>query len=250
MTLRFALTVAVSLLGAACGGAAGPQSSVPVSPAPYPSFSPSEEHRSLAGADLDAGDVNSHPNGGGGAVAPAGGTIAPRPPAPSTSPTAQPAPTTGGLAGPRAEMRPPVPTALGDKLQSLRLDPQNLPPIEKLEPRTLRRVMTLLSESLGIKCEQCHEEGDFAAPTRRKKIAMRMWDEYAAKLTLADGSPLFCDSCHQGRVVQLDRSDGPALSAWMDANFVAKLARKDGQPQTCETCHVDMNMRFLSDWGR
>jgi hypothetical protein len=246
LSLRPALTVAIPLLGAACGGAAGPQPSAPVWPTVYPSISPSEEHRSAASADADAGDVASRPNGGA-AVAPAAGAA---PAAESTSPRAQSARPGAGLAGPRVEMRPPLSTALGDKLQSLRLDPQNLPPIEKLEPKTLRRVMTLMAESLGVKCEQCHEESDFAAPTRRKKIAMRMWDEFVAKLTMADGSPLFCDSCHQGRLVQLDRSDGPALSAWMDANFVAKLARKDGQPQTCETCHVDMNMRFLSDWGR
>ncbi|HXX70075.1 MAG TPA: cytochrome c3 family protein [Polyangiaceae bacterium] len=141
-------------------------------------------------------------------------------------------------------------TALGAELQALRLDPQSLPPIEKLEPRALRGVMRLIAESLGIKCEQCHEERDFGAPTRRKKIAARMWDEFVVKLAMADGSSLFCDSCHQGRVQELDRRDAQALSTWMDANFVARLSRKDGQAQSCETCHIDMNMRLLSDWGR
>jgi hypothetical protein len=148
------------------------------------------------------------------------------------------------------QMKAPVPTALAPRLQALGLDPQNLPAIEKLEPRTLRGAMRLMAESLGVKCGDCHEENDFAAPTRRKKIAVHMWDDFVAKLALADGSTLFCDSCHQGRVEQLDRRDAQVLSSWMDANFVAKLARKDGQPQTCETCHVDMNMRLLSDWGR
>jgi len=147
-------------------------------------------------------------------------------------------------------MRTPIPTAFAVRLQDLGLDPKSLPPMDKLEPRTLRGVMKLFAESLGIKCEQCHEESDFAGPTRRKKIAWRMWDDFVVKLEMVDGSPLFCDSCHQGRVVQLDRRDPRALSAWMAANFVAMLARKDGQPSSCETCHVDMNMRLLSDWGR
>ena len=110
--------------------------------------------------------------------------------------------------------------------------------------------MKLFARSLGAKCGDCHGEGDFAAPTRRKKIAARMWDEFARKLAMADGGPLFCDSCHQGRVQELDRRDAQALSTWMDANFVARLSRKDGQAQSCETCHIDMNMRLLSAWGR
>src|SRR5262249_49061554 len=103
---------------------------------------------------------------------------------------------------------------------------------------------------LGAKCGDCHLEGDFAAPTRRKKIAAKMWDEFTAKLSMAaDSSPVFCDSCHQGRVVQLDRRDKKALGQWMDANFVDKLKRKDGKDHGCETCHVAMEMTFLTKWG-
>jgi hypothetical protein len=153
---------------------------------------------------------------------------------------------------PVPELKAPVPTALVPDLQALGLDASHLPPIEKLEPKTLRGVMKLMAKSLGIKCGDCHKEGDFAAPTRRKKIAARMWDEFAAKLAFAapDGAPLFCDSCHQGRVEQLDRRDKKALSKWMDDNFVAKLKQKSGGSQECETCHVDMEMQFLAIWGR
>jgi hypothetical protein len=143
-----------------------------------------------------------------------------------------------------------MPSAHGADLAALGLDATRLPPIEKLEPKALRGVMKLMARSLGIKCADCHQEGDFAASTRRKKIASRMWNEFTVKLAMSDGSALFCDSCHQGRVQQLDRGDKKALSQWMDDNFVAKLARKDGQAHECETCHVDMNMRFLSDWAR
>jgi hypothetical protein len=181
---------------------------------------------------------------------------------PSGSTTATAIPTPTGTATPTPEvieMKAPIPSALVADLQALGLDAKNLPPIEKLEPKTLRGVMKLLAKSLGAKCGDCHTEGDFAAPTRRKKIAAKMWDEFAVKLSLGlgqgpqtnsqGGQPLFCDSCHQGRIKQLDRSDKKALGKWMDANFAQKLVRKDGKDESCESCHVDWDMTFLSKWG-
>jgi hypothetical protein len=146
-------------------------------------------------------------------------------------------------------MKAPIPTALAADLQALGIDATNLPPIEKLEPKALRGVMKLMAKSLGFKCADCHAEGDFAASTRRKRIAAKMWDEFAAKTTMADGSLLFCDSCHQGRTVLLDRRDKKALGKWMDASFVGLLKRKDGKATECETCHVDMEMHLLAKWG-
>lgn len=216
--LRGPLGALLVSLALACGGAAGgPSPQV----APAPSGSEATEET---------------PPSGPGAPAPSesGSTMAP----PGLTPGAPP-----------VEMKGPIPTAMQNDLLGLGIDPKNLPPIEKLEPRTLRAVMKLFTKSLGIKCGGCHQEGDYAAPTRRKRIAAHMWNEFAAKLTLADGTPLFCDSCHQGRVVQLDRRDKKALSQWMDQNFVTGLARKDGKENGCETCHVDMEMRFLANWA-
>jgi hypothetical protein len=110
--------------------------------------------------------------------------------------------------------------------------------------------MKLLSKSLGMKCSECHDVNDFAAPTRRKKIAAKMWDEFAAKLSFQDGSPLFCDSCHQGRTKQLDRTDKKALANWMDASFVVPFKRKDGKDHGCETCHVNMEYALLAQWSK
>jgi hypothetical protein len=154
-----------------------------------------------------------------------------------------------GPAGAPVEMKMPIPSAMVDELKALGLDVKSLPPIGRLEPRTLRGVMKLFARSLGVKCGDCHQEGDFAAPTRRKKIAAHMWDDFVAKLSLSDGAPLFCDSCHQGRVQLLDRRDKKALSQWMDDAFVAKLVGKDAKATECETCHVDMDMHFLAKWG-
>jgi len=172
-------------------------------------------------------------------------------PAPASAPASAPAPAPAPApARASVAMKAPIPTAMVADLQSLGLDANDLPPIEKLDPKTLRGVMKLMARSLGVRCADCHAEGDFSAPTRRKKIAARMWDEFAAKLTMADGSPVFCDSCHQGRVVQLDRSDEKALSHWMQASFVDGMKRKDGQEEQCESCHVDRDMKFLAKWGQ
>lgn len=193
----------------------------------------------------------------------ASATSAPTTTSTTTSTTATtPIPTTPGTPTPPPEvieLKPPIPSALVADLQALGLDAKNLPPIEKLEPKTLRGVMKLLAKSLGAKCGDCHTEGDFPAPTRRKKIAAKMWDEFVVKLSLGlgqgpqtnnqGGQPLFCDSCHQGRIKQLDRSDKKALGKWMDANFAQKLVRKDGKDEACESCHVDWDMTFLSKWG-
>ncbi|HEX8789357.1 MAG TPA: cytochrome c3 family protein [Polyangiaceae bacterium] len=183
----------------------------------------------------------------------------------SATPTSSATPATTATPGPGPapeviEMKSPIPSAMVADLQALGLDAKNLPPIEKLEPKTLRGVMKLLAKSLGAKCADCHTEGDFAAQTRRKKIAAKMWDEFVAKLSLGlgqgsqtnnqgGGQPLFCDSCHQGRIKQLDRSDKKALGKWMDANFAQKLVRKDGKDEACESCHVDWDMTFLAKWG-
>jgi hypothetical protein len=217
-----AILIAVACV--ACGGAAGGGTPA-VAPAPSAPSAPGEP-----AAVPGAGTTGGAPAGSGGASSP----LAPPPVA--------------------VEMKTPVPSAMADDLRALGLDTKNLPPIEKLEPRTLRGVMKLMAKSLGARCGDCHQEGDFAAPTRRKKIAAHMWDEFAAKLLVADAqgqaAPLFCDSCHQGRTTLLDRRDKKVLSKWMDDNFAAKLTRKDGKSEECESCHVDMEMHFLAQWGQ
>lgn len=213
----------VAIAGVACGGAAGGAAPPGVAPVPSAPGEPSAPGASTAP----------------GSASPIGSA--------SASSQLGPAPVA-------VEMKAPMPSAMVDDLKALGLDAKNLPPIEKLEPRTLRGVMKLMAKSLGVRCADCHQEGDFAAPTRRKKIAAHMWDQFAAKLALSDGQgqtgPLFCDSCHQGRTTLLDRRDKKALSKWMDGNFVATLSRKDGKSEECESCHVDMEMHFLTQWGQ
>jgi hypothetical protein len=169
----------------------------------------------------------------------------------SSAAVALPVATAPAVTGPAeaVDMKSPVPSRLFAELAALGLAANNLPPIDSLDPKALRGVMKLIARSLGAKCADCHVEGDFAAPTPRKRIAAHMWNEFAAKLEIDGGGPLFCDSCHQGRASLLDRRDKKALATWMQQNFVAMLARKDAKEHNCETCHVGMEMDLLSKWG-
>jgi Cytochrome c7 and related cytochrome c len=217
--LHTILGVAVSLT--ACGGAPGrplgPGAPSPSTAAEWPRANPSPSAAATAIASVPV----------------------PVPPTPSPE----------AILPSAVEMKPPVPSSFTSELEALGLTPKSLPPIEKLDPRALRGVMKLMAKALGVKCGDCHAEGDFAAPTARKRIAAHMWNEFAAKLEMDGGSPIFCDSCHQGRTNLLDRRDKKALGAWMDQNFVVKLQRKDGQAHECETCHVNMEMKLLAKWS-
>lgn len=125
------------------------------------------------------------------------------------------------------------------ELREIGLDPQNLPPLNKLEPAMLRKVMKPFAKALGVQCSHCHDTRSFKAPTPNKKIAAHMWNDFVRTLAMQDGSVLFCDSCHQGKAKVLDRSAMPALGEWMKENYVGKLVRRDGQEHGCATCHGD-----------
>jgi hypothetical protein len=181
------------------------------------------------------------------------------PPPPTTSATPPTSTTPGTAQNPPAPafvgpMKSPTATQMATDLTGLGIDVKSAPELSKLEPQKLRKVMQLFTKALGVKCGDCHQEGDFAAPTPRKAIAENMWNQYVRQLAMADGSPLFCDSCHQGRMIILDRSDKKALGKWMDENFEHKLKRKDGKAHECSSpqCHgSDMDMRFIHEmWAK
>ncbi len=143
------------------------------------------------------------------------------------------------------------PSTLLAKLTKVGLDPKALPPMSKLSKEQRLVHMQLFTASLGIPCGECHQEGNPKAETRRTKIARKMWDEYVVKLTMASGDPVFCDSCHQGKVKMLDRTDREALAQWMDENFEHGLKQKDGSEHGCESsqCHKDEGDQFLTKWA-
>ena len=147
-------------------------------------------------------------------------------------------------------MKPIVASAMVSDLQAMGLDPKALPPLNKLDPATLRKVMRTFTKALGAKCTDCHNDSDYALPTPMKKIAEHMWNDYVRALSFDPPTqPLYCDSCHQGRMKTLDRRDKKVLGKWMDQNFVAKLKHVDGKEHNCETCHGDpFDGNILGKW--
>ncbi len=170
----------------------------------------------------------------------------------SAAPTAAPGPS--AAAAPPVAMKDPIATAFAADLKAIGLDAKKLPPIAtlaKTDKKKLRQVMDLFTKATGMKCGDCHEGEDYAKSTPKKNIASHMWDAFVRDLVLADGSPIFCDSCHQARPKVLDRSDKKALGKWMQSAFVDKLARRDKKDHACTTCHgSDMDMDILATWAK
>ncbi len=154
-------------------------------------------------------------------------------------------------AGVAADTGPPA-TAMAAALGAAGLDPGNLPPLDTIAGTQLAGVMETFTRALGVGCGDCHE-ADYATATPRTRIARKMWDRLARGLVRRDGGALYCDSCHQGQVTFLDRSDprsDGALGHWMQASYVTPLARRDGATHDCSTCHGSPFVGgFLDDWG-
>lgn len=136
-------------------------------------------------------------------------------------------------------MKPIVASTMEAELREIGLDPKALPPLNKMDPAMLRKVMKPFARALGVQCSHCHDTKSFKAPTTNKKIAAHMWNDFTRALAMQDGSALFCDSCHGGKAKFLDRSNIAPLADWMRENYEAKLVRVDKADHGCETCHGD-----------
>ena len=140
-------------------------------------------------------------------------------------------------------------SAFGAKLEAAGLDPKKLPPLESLDRHQKLKVMRTFTEALGATCTDCHAGLDWAADTRRKRVAKRMWNELTRVVALENGDAVYCDSCHQGAMFVLDRRDKAKLTTFMTDVYDAKLKRTDGGDHDCSTCHGDPpNLQFLTTW--
>jgi hypothetical protein len=223
-----ALLLSFAGAAAACGGgnAAGP------GPQPPP----------LGGEDGGAPSATTTTASTTGATAPTPSTTASTP-ATSGSASAKPPP----------DMKPIVATAMVAELKAIGLDVKKLPPLGKLDPQKLRKVMDLFTKSLGgVECTMCHVKNDFKAMTPKKNIAGHMWDDFVRRYETADSKPVFCDSCHQGRVDLLNRVDRKSLAKYMSDVYVDGIKLKDGKDHDCATCHGDITAPpFLDDkWAK
>lgn len=89
----------------------------------------------------------------------------------------------------------------------------------------LRAEMRLMAEALGVKCEHCHVQGNFASDEKRAKHAARRMleltlalnaDNFAGHVPGAGQSKLgrvTCYTCHQGTLLPR-QSAGPGVIAW------------------------------------
>lgn len=147
--------------------------------------------------------------------------------------------------------RPIVASQMLGELKDIGLDLEKLPPLSKLPPDKMRKVMKTFTKALGTTCNGCHDGNDFHKDTPHKRVATKMWDLYVRGLRMADQSPLYCDSCHGGKQEFLDRQDPKALGHWMQENFVAKLKRPDGKEHNCATCHGQpFEPKILAAWEK
>lgn len=120
-----------------------------------------------------------------------------------------------------------------------------LPELESLHetghPR-MRAIMKTFTIALGTTCDGCHiakaeSDEEFRVDTPRKRVAAQMYARFVGELQKKGGGAIYCDTCHQGSIKFLDRSNDDALATWMQENLVDRLERKDGKAQACATCH-------------
>lgn len=92
------------------------------------------------------------------------------------------------------------------------IDPDLAALSANMERREVMKLMRGFTKSLGVKCLHCHEKAkdgrmDPKIPTENRRIARYMYDHFGS-LTLLDGQPATCMTCHQGKVTFLPRSEG------------------------------------------
>ena len=122
--------------------------------------------------------------------------------------------------------------------------------LDALPAAQLDAVMLTFSSSLGLDCNGCHDANDAARSTERVRIAARMWSDFVVARRFADGRPLYCDSCHQGRATFLAHDDTHALGLWMERYFTDGLVRADGRKNDCFSCHgTPFDPGFLDTWA-
>jgi hypothetical protein len=181
------------------------------------------------------------------------------PPASSTTPSpgASSAPSSGNTPPLKSGANAEIVSTLRGAGFTLTTLPANLDDLHEPGHARMRAVMKTFTIALGTTCDGCHVKGltaessdeELRVDTPQKQVARKMWTRFVASLQRSDGSPIYCDTCHQGKMTFLDRTDKDALATWMQENFVDGLARKDGATQLCSTCHgQSANRTFLDTW--
>src|SRR5262245_48085555 len=89
--------------------------------------------------------------------------------------------------------------------------PENVKILTELDGRALRAEMQKIAAGLGVKCDHCHVQGNFASDERtQKKTARRMLEmtraintQFFPKHEVKEGESILgrvtCFTCHQGK---------------------------------------------------
>lgn len=78
-----------------------------------------------------------------------------------------------------------------------------------MDEKTASDLMRSFNQALGVKCNHCHvktgKKFDYERWTKRKRIALRMYTDFVAKLKTQAGGAVTCNTCHQGRTTWLKK---------------------------------------------
>ena len=89
--------------------------------------------------------------------------------------------------------------------------PENAKVLTDLDGRAIRAEMSRIAAGLGVKCDHCHVQGNFASDERsQKRTARRMLEmvkaingQFFPKHVVKDGESVLgrvtCFTCHQGK---------------------------------------------------
>jgi hypothetical protein len=112
--------------------------------------------------------------------------------------------------------------------------------------RAVYTIMGGLTHFLGVECNHCHLEPDYAADTHNKHIANWMARELVPRLQLrkpaADGSrDVWCQDCHAGKPKFLgDPRRRDFAIEWMTTHLVEDFDHVEAagaKPSRCKDCH-------------
>jgi hypothetical protein len=158
-------------------------------------------------------------------------------------------------AAPKSAAWPREPSRLGKRRADLPDDCAQQPgkpaPEPLLKPyagvansaRCQREVYTIMggvTHFLGVQCNYCHVEPDYAADTHRKQIANWMARELIPRLEkrAGEGGAPWCNDCHQGKPKLLGDPRRPELAIeWMTTHLVEDFDAQQGKSLRCRNCH-------------
>lgn len=111
-------------------------------------------------------------------------------------------------------------------------------------------IMAGVAKALGVGCDHCHDEMNYAKSSPEKEIANWMATELVPRLVKRGGGSITCADCHaddgkgKAKILGAPRSRSRAVE-WMTVRLVERFDAAAGGPLYCATCHV----RRLGDPG-